>query len=39
VLDTARPSPDDFSEPGHEPVLNDLKRRVGPRSIQVLIRE
>ncbi len=38
VIDTARSSPDDFLEPGHELVPATLEYSVGARSLVVLIR-
>jgi isoamylase len=39
VVDTSLPSPQDFSEPGTEPVLQTLAYRVKARSIVVLLRK
>jgi glycogen operon protein len=38
VVDTARPSPDDFCEPGCKAPLDDLRYEVQARSIVVLVR-
>ena len=39
VVDTARPSPEDIVEPGHEPALEEASYRVRARSVVVLCRE
>jgi len=39
VVDTARPSPDDIIEPGHEPTLDTPRYTVRARSVVVLRRE
>ena len=39
VVDTARPSPDDIVEPGHEPLLQTASYVVRARSVVVLRRE
>ena len=36
VVDTGRPSPEDFAEPGAEPEVGDAFYEVGPRSVVVL---
>ncbi len=38
VVDTARPSPDDVCEPGHEALVDEPIYRVGARSVVVLRR-
>ncbi len=38
VIDTSRPSPDDFREAGSEAAMSSVEYRVEPRSIVVLIR-
>ena len=38
VVDTARPSPDDILEPGHEPTLDTARYAVRARSVVVLRR-
>ncbi|HEX6536830.1 MAG TPA: isoamylase [Gemmatimonadaceae bacterium] len=38
VIDTARPSPDDFREPGAEETLASARYLVQPRSVVVLLR-
>jgi glycogen operon protein len=37
-VDTARPSPEDLAEPGHEPVLEGPRYRMAARSVVVLRR-
>ena len=39
VVDTARPSPEDIVEPGHEPALETASYTVRARSVVVLRRE
>jgi isoamylase len=39
VVDTARPSPEDIVEPGHEPTLVTVSYLVSARSVVVLRRE
>jgi glycogen operon protein len=38
VVDTSLPSPDDIREPGREASLEDLRYRVGARSVVILSR-
>jgi glycogen operon protein len=38
VIDTARPSPDDIRDPGHEAPVASRTHAVGPRSVVVLVR-
>jgi glycogen operon protein len=38
VVDTARESPDDIAEPGHEPPVNAREYRVEARSVVVLMK-
>ncbi len=38
VVDTGRPSPEDFAEPGAEPLADFPTYEVGPRSVVVLTR-
>jgi glycogen operon protein len=38
VIDTGRPSPDDFAEPGAEPAVTTAAYEVTARSVVVLVR-
>jgi glycogen operon protein len=39
IIDTFRPSPDDFCDPTHAPKIRGQKYRAQPRSVVVLVAE